>query len=739
MKRFVLLFAVTVCTALLFVFSADAAGAALIEVNNAEVSAGETVVVPVEISNNPGILSLYLDVRYDSALSLLEVRDTGLFSGGLFSENIASYPLKLSWDSSEKKSENTADGIIAELVFKAKKDIPEGEYPVTVSFDEEQVYDNALEKIPLKINNGKVSVVEEKTVIDSGKVKLSGKYLFLAPDATVNEVKGSFSREIEIKAADGTDFADELMKSGLVISDKNGMSYLCVLIGDTDGDGDIASSDARITLRNAVGLEKFSSWQNAAGDTDFSWNIDSSDARNILRASVGLEEPQVWFNNAGYERLVYEDQNSFAPTAYNDDYAAAGEYIVSRLRSFETEVDLTDFNITKGNETALLREYVFEVPSLFYVEHTVYVKHFDEKTIGLRFVLTENAKEKYEEYRELISAQVQLADESLSDLEKILFYHDHICKSFSYDTSQKIYDVYTFLKEKTGVCQAYSLLYMELLHFHGIEARYMTSENMVHGWVTVKLNGKWYHVDVTWDDELSSDHYGLVNHGYFLLSDDAISRKSHYGWSNYGEKIVCSDNSFDGFFWSEVISPFVKKDGKWYYIGEHSHNVYGIYETELTSAGVLRKQLSHKWYSNGLSYYVGFFSGLGVYNNRLIYNTSDSVISLDTKTGEEEVLFKENESSQIFGIFVDEKITAVMSKRFPSEHRALKELSVIREGDMNADGRISAIDNTLLVRYISSKTEDEKKKIADYNGDGIMNGDDIKALRYYIVNRKELN
>lgn len=62
-----------------------------------------------------------------------------------------------------------------------------------------------------------------------------------------------------------------------------------VLRGDVDLDGRITSSDARLTLRNSVGLEELSEKSLLAADADYDKEITSSDARLILRAAVGLE------------------------------------------------------------------------------------------------------------------------------------------------------------------------------------------------------------------------------------------------------------------------------------------------------------------------------------------------------------------------------------------------------------------------------------------------------------------
>lgn len=39
----------------------------------------------------------------------------------------------------------------------------------------------------------------------------------------------------------------------------------------------------------------------------------------------------------------------------------------------------------------------------------------------------------------------------------------------------------------------------------------------------MNLDGKWYHMDTTWDDP-TPDRKGKVSHSYYLLSDDEMAR-----------------------------------------------------------------------------------------------------------------------------------------------------------------------------------------------------------------------
>ena len=66
--------------------------------------------------------------------------------------------------------------------------------------------------------------------------------------------------------------------------------YVIVVKYDADGNGEASSADARLALRQAVGLESLGKAFLLAADINNDAVVDSSDARSILRHSVGLSD-----------------------------------------------------------------------------------------------------------------------------------------------------------------------------------------------------------------------------------------------------------------------------------------------------------------------------------------------------------------------------------------------------------------------------------------------------------------
>ena len=116
-----------------------------------------------------------------------------------------------------------------------------------------------------------------------------------------------------------------------------------------------------------------------------------------------------------------------------------------------------------------------------------------------------------------------------SDYSKSLWLHDWLLEQLDYDNSLKWSSAESALTRSSGTCQAYERAYAKLLSAAGIENAETRDTYDGHTWNAMKLDGKWYQVDCTWDD--SSENYYNFNrtHLYFALSDElmAITHQGH--------------------------------------------------------------------------------------------------------------------------------------------------------------------------------------------------------------------
>ena len=126
--------------------------------------------------------------------------------------------------------------------------------------------------------------------------------------------------------------------------------------------------------------------------------------------------------------------------------------------------------------------------------------------------------------------------QSMSQYDQIKFVNDVIVINtvYSENTVASPHSAFAVAYEGKGVCQGYALLAQEMFNQLGIESKYIVGEveGQGHAWNLIKLDGNWYHLDVTWNDP-TPDRGNKVRYGYFLVSDRFIAKDHTWIQGNY--------------------------------------------------------------------------------------------------------------------------------------------------------------------------------------------------------------
>ena len=156
-----------------------------------------------------------------------------------------------------------------------------------------------------------------------------------------------------------------------------------------------------------------------------------------------------------------------------------------------------------------------------------------------------------------------LSSLNLSDLSteaKIRKIHDYICDHVNYDHVNVgdadghplIYSGYGALHNGSAVCTGYALLFYRMCLDAGIPNRFIAGytgdtynqSEGYHAWNIVKIDGKYYNIDTTWDGQEEPTY-----HTWYLRSDADFSghyRREDYGYasSDFYSKFPMSSTSF---------------------------------------------------------------------------------------------------------------------------------------------------------------------------------------------------
>lgn len=111
--------------------------------------------------------------------------------------------------------------------------------------------------------------------------------------------------------------------------------------------------------------------------------------------------------------------------------------------------------------------------------------------------------------------------------------HDYLVLNTLYPSSYSGNAVHTVaytVNEGKAVCDGYAKTFYFLCKLNGIDCVTVTGDatnsdgrTETHAWNKVKINDKWYALDVTWDDPFP-DEKGRVLYGYFLVTDEDMNK-----------------------------------------------------------------------------------------------------------------------------------------------------------------------------------------------------------------------
>jgi len=243
---------------------------------------------------------------------------------------------------------------------------------------------------------------------------------------------------------------------------------------------------------------------------------------------------------------------SFLLIVEADELVGVAELLSNGFYEFKEAIHIEEYGIDAEELGDIFSSVVKNDPYLFFVDTNLYFSYRQDGcvvTVKPRYAMsrgeTEIAWQLCREKVKLLAMDaVEFAD---NDLDRVLFLHDSICLRFFYDDTLKNDNIYLLLKNGSGTCQAYTHIYMAAVRELGLDCTYAASDTIAHIWNLIRLEGFWYHVDLTWDDLGDKG----VSRRHFLLSDKVAQERGHRDWySSY--EISCKNDMYSGFDFDSV-------------------------------------------------------------------------------------------------------------------------------------------------------------------------------------------
>ena len=351
--------------------------------------------------------------------------------------------------------------------------------------------------------------------------------------------------------------------------------------------------------------------------------------------------------------VVVEQQDGAASLASTYDATALEKLIVEGIKAWQTSIDVSELGLTRDDiNNGAVRSIINSHPEFISLSGGYRYWTSGSTITQIEFAYLTNAKEEQQELDAALQEVKSKIDISgMTDEEIVLAYHEYLTSTVAYAYEDYFngtiaanhgYDMYGALVKHSCVCQGYAETMFYLLREAGLSCAVASSENINHAWNIVKIHGKWYHIDATWDDPVW-DMPGRSYHDYFLVSFDTMNKNTLTNHTKDRTDMVVSaqwgdtyttavDTTYEsGKFWNGIAKVIFYKDGYWYSISEGSSKTsFNINKYQYsTNINKVLYSGTAKWTTPSGGYYPGVYSSIYLRGDNLYFTTPDSLNKID--------------------------------------------------------------------------------------------------------------
>lgn len=226
--------------------------------------------------------------------------------------------------------------------------------------------------------------------------------------------------------------------------------------------------------------------------------------------------------------------------------AGIEDTIIDGLNGGKTTIDVSRYKLSPQDAMDKYFTIVNANPDIFYVENHVDCTYDMKSGHCLTLVCSYNTKDingQKKTFNETVDKMAAKAAACDNDFDKIKAVHDYMVENFEYDVAANNLTAYDLATKKKGTCTSYTGLFKAAMDKIGIENSVAVSGDMSHVWNIVKADGKWYHVDVTWDDPIGGNGTTYIN---FMKSDKMMGITGHINWKS-DKSVTCTDTQYDNY------------------------------------------------------------------------------------------------------------------------------------------------------------------------------------------------
>ncbi len=271
--------------------------------------------------------------------------------------------------------------------------------------------------------------------------------------------------------------------------------------------------------------------ENARGQLFETINFDDDSAYTKIPETESVNSPYYTSNSViskGYDFLKTESQKQCYTSIDEAVYKiseTANEFNLYPIG----KVTIQDKEFTEKDMELCIKAYSLDHPAVFWLANRyTYGAAGNQFVVQLySFISGTDCRTQMITFNDTVNEIMSSIPNGLNQYHLEKYIHNVIADKSVYaegisttDGHWEEFSAYGALVKGSAVCEGYSHAAALLLNKVGIECYYINgfSDSNPHMWNSVKIDGNWYHLDITWDDSENAYYH------YFNLSDKVIKR-----------------------------------------------------------------------------------------------------------------------------------------------------------------------------------------------------------------------
>ena len=244
-----------------------------------------------------------------------------------------------------------------------------------------------------------------------------------------------------------------------------------------------------------------------------------------------------------YDFIYIQNSKDYIPYSYNDLLNILYGIINQGWQEFTfycpseyTECINDISNITK-DELILTHINNYVHPYNSFDSMKASIAPSGEITVTVKYLYTEEKIKVINEYVDKVINDLYKKDDN--DYDNLKRIHDYIVNNTKYDVERndkktspyESFSAYGVVKDGYGTCNGYAdlmAIILSKLNFKNFKVattdEEISYESNGHVWNAVYYDNKWVHLDLTWDDPVSSTGEDFLHHKYFLVTTEEMKQ-----------------------------------------------------------------------------------------------------------------------------------------------------------------------------------------------------------------------